>query len=161
MPQAQAVPKAASSASHLQDLILIGSERFYLHQSLRLGRAHYSYCRCPCRVAWILGKGGVSGTSSGSNGNQPLTTDQTLLERIQELPEELRRDNLDYRAEAERMMRSELEQAIVLLFAYQLLLLDRAACLRLHRENQSAILTGASVNRSAGLSVGGAGRLFI
>ena len=94
---------------------------------------------------------------------KPLTTDQTLLERIQELPEELRRDNLDYRAEAERMMRSKRfgasDRSPVCIPAIAFGSCSVSATSS--RENQSAILTGASVNRSAGLSVGGAGRLFI
>ena len=135
LPQAQAVPKAASSAESPSGFNLDWLGEGFTYTNLFAWVVLIILIiGAGAGVAWLLGKGGVGGTSSGSNGNQTLSTDQTLLERIQELPEELRRDNLDYRAEAERMMRSgALEQAIVLLFAYQLLLLDRAACLRLHR----------------------------
>lgn len=135
LPQARAVPKAASSAESPPafNLDWLG-EGFTYTNLFAWVVLIILVVGAGAGVAWLLGKGGVIGKGSGSDGNQKLTTDQMLLERIQELPEELRRDNLDYRAEAERMMRSgALEQAIVLLFAYQLLLLDRAACLRLHR----------------------------
>ena len=83
-------------------------------------------------VAWILGRDGVGANSS--KVDRSLASDERLLERIQHLPQELQRENLDYRAEAERMMRAgDFEQAIVLLFAYQLLILDRSACIRLNR----------------------------
>lgn len=83
-------------------------------------------------VAWILGKDGLAG--GRRKVDQSLASDERLLERVQHLPQELQRENLDYRAEAERMMQSgDFEQAIVLLFAYQLLILDRSACLRLNR----------------------------
>ena len=83
-------------------------------------------------VAWILGRDGVGANSS--KVDRSLASDERLLERIQHLPQELQRENLDYRAEAERMMQAgDFEQAIVLLFAYQLLILDRSACIRLNR----------------------------
>ena len=85
-------------------------------------------------VSWILGKGGFGGGAAGLGGVGVLSQDERLVERMQHLPEELRRENLDYRAEAERMMRlGAFDQGIILLFAYQLLLLDRSAFLRLNR----------------------------
>lgn len=85
-------------------------------------------------VAWILGRNGSSNSLSGSNSLQSLSAEKRLLERIQHLPEELRRENLDYRSEVQRLMQAGVfDQAVILLYAYQLLLLDRAACLRLTR----------------------------
>ncbi len=58
---------------------------------------------------------------------------QTAL-RIKELPAELRRDNMDLKSEALRLMNSgDLDEAVKCLFGYQLLLLDRHGFLRLSR----------------------------
>ena len=85
-------------------------------------------------VAWVLGKGSVGSSILSRKSSNALTADERLLERVQHLPEELRRENLDYRSETEKLMESgKFDQAIILLLAYQLLLLDRAACLRLSR----------------------------
>jgi len=60
--------------------------------------------------------------------------DQQTIERMKYLPAELRRSDVNLRSEAERLMTAgQLDQAIILLFAHQLLLLDRAAILRLNR----------------------------
>ena len=62
------------------------------------------------------------------------TPDEQTLERMKHLPEELRRTDVNLRSEAERLMKaSEYDQAIILLFAHQLLLLDRYGTLRLNR----------------------------
>ncbi|TWU40331.1 hypothetical protein Q31b_36790 [Novipirellula aureliae] len=60
--------------------------------------------------------------------------DQQTVERMKHLPAELRRSDVNLRSEAERLMTAgQLDQAVILLFAHQLLLLDRAAILRLNR----------------------------
>lgn len=60
--------------------------------------------------------------------------DQQTLERMQHLPSEVRRTDVNLRDEAERLMNlGRLEEAIVLLFGHQLLLLDRCGILRLAR----------------------------
>ena len=62
------------------------------------------------------------------------TPDEQTLERMKHLPEELRRTDVNLRSEAQRLMQaSEYDQAIILLFAHQLLLLDRFGALRLSR----------------------------
>ncbi len=54
--------------------------------------------------------------------------------RIKELPAELRRDNMDLKSEALRLMDAgDLDEAVKCLFGYQLLLLDRHGFLRLSR----------------------------
>lgn len=59
---------------------------------------------------------------------------EQILTRIQELPAELRRTNVDLRAEAERLMNTgNLDDAIKCLFGHQLLVLDRCGFLRLSR----------------------------
>lgn len=66
-----------------------------------------------------------------SNNEAP---DKQTLERISQLPLEVRRTDVDLRAEAERMMHAgRYDDAIMLLFGHQLLLLDRVGILRLAR----------------------------
>ena len=66
--------------------------------------------------------------------SQPGTPDQQTLDRIAELPAELRRTDVNLRSEALRLMQAgQLDQAIVLLFGHQLLMLDRAGAIRLNR----------------------------
>lgn len=61
-------------------------------------------------------------------------TDEQIMERMKHLPKELRRTDVNLRSEAERLMESgEFDQAIILLFGHQLLLLDRVGMLRLNR----------------------------
>lgn len=56
------------------------------------------------------------------------------IERIQHLPPELRRTDVNMRVEAERLMNEEqFDQAIILLFGHQLLMLDHGGYLRLAR----------------------------
>ncbi len=53
---------------------------------------------------------------------------------MKHLPAELRRTDVNLRSEAERLMREgQYDQAIILLFGHQLLLLDRFGMLRLNR----------------------------
>ncbi len=53
---------------------------------------------------------------------------------MKHLPAELRRTDVNLRSEAERLMQEgQYDQAIILLFAHQLLLLDRATLIRLNR----------------------------
>ena len=60
--------------------------------------------------------------------------DAVTLERISQLPPELRRTDVNMRTEAERLMNEgRYDLAIILLFAHQLLLLDRVGLLRLSR----------------------------
>ncbi len=60
--------------------------------------------------------------------------DEQTIERMKHLPAELRRTDVNLRSEAERLMNEgQYEQAIILLFGHQLLLLDRAGLLRLNR----------------------------
>ena len=62
------------------------------------------------------------------------TPDQQMIERMKHLPAELRRTDVNLRTEAERLMREgQYDQAIILLFGHQLLLLDRFGLLRLNR----------------------------
>lgn len=75
----------------------------------------------------MVGKGGQRALS----GRIP---DEQTLERIKHLPKELRRTDVNLRSEAQRLMKaSQYDQAIILLFAHQLLLLDRYGMLRLNR----------------------------
>ncbi len=74
----------------------------------------------------------TSSSSRSSDLNDDLAK-QTAL-RIKELPSELRRENMDLKSEAQRLMNSgDLDEAIKCLFGYQLLLLDRHGFLRLSR----------------------------
>lgn len=60
--------------------------------------------------------------------------DETLAERIEQLPEELRQQTTDLRGAAQQMMQEGyFDRAIILLFGHQLLLLDRHQLIRLSR----------------------------
>ncbi len=62
------------------------------------------------------------------------TSDEQILERMKHLPAELRRTDVNLRSEAQRLMgEGQFDQAIILLFGHQLLLLDRVGMLRLNR----------------------------
>ncbi len=68
---------------------------------------------------------------SGANGG---ATDEQLIERMKHLPAELRRTDVNLRSEAERLMgEGSFDQAIILLFGHQLLMLDHEGMLRLNR----------------------------
>jgi hypothetical protein len=87
-------------------------------------------------IAYALSKSDFD-FASGSSSKSTLPTrtpDQQTIERMKHLPAELRRSGIDFRSEAARLMEaSQFDQAIILLFAHQLLLLDRAGLLRLNR----------------------------
>jgi multisubunit Na+/H+ antiporter MnhG subunit len=76
-----------------------------------------------------------SAISSKTNfGKVPKSPNEQTLERMKHLPAELRRTDVNLRHEAERLMQSgNYDQAIILLFGHQLLLLDRIGILRLNR----------------------------
>lgn len=77
----------------------------------------------------VMRAGGTSLQKSGSEA-----VDEQTLQRIEELPAEVRVHRGNLRAEAERLMNEgRFAEAIVLLFGHQLLLLDRAGMLRLSR----------------------------
>ena len=60
--------------------------------------------------------------------------DAQLIERMKHLPAELRRTDVNLRSEAKRLMDAgQFDQAVILLFGHQLLMLDRAGLLRLTR----------------------------
>ncbi len=60
--------------------------------------------------------------------------DEQTIERMKHLPAELRRTDVNLRSEALRLMnQGQYDQAVILLFAHQLLLLDRVSILRLNR----------------------------
>lgn len=75
-----------------------------------------------------------SGASIGSRGPVQRVPDEQTVERMRHLPAELRRTDVNLRDEALRLMQqSAFDQAIILLFGHQLLLLDQAGSLRLTR----------------------------
>jgi hypothetical protein len=71
---------------------------------------------------------------SSKAGRDAALPDEQTIERMKHLPAELRRTDVNLRSEAERLMMEGLyDQAIILLFGHQLLLLDRVGMLRLNR----------------------------
>ena len=63
-----------------------------------------------------------------------VDVDEQMLERMKQLPAEVRHSDVNLRSEAERLMNlSRFDEAIVMLFGHQLLLLDRCRVLRLAR----------------------------
>jgi len=74
------------------------------------------------------------GGEARSRKKHDATPDEQTIERMKHLPAELRRTDVNLRTEAERLMNEgQFDQAIILLFAHQLLLLDRAGLIRLNR----------------------------
>ncbi len=60
--------------------------------------------------------------------------DKQMIERMKHLPAELRRTDVNLRTEAERLMKEQqYDQALILLYGHQLLMLDQAGSLRLTR----------------------------
>ena len=87
-------------------------------------------------LAWIITKAETPELVQASRrpAGQINLPSQQMAERIKQLPTELRRRDFDLRSEAERLMNSgDFDQAIVLLFGHQLLLLDHFGLLRLSR----------------------------
>lgn len=87
-------------------------------------------------LAFLFGQAepdAMSGNRSGGVAKLPGVDDQTL-ERMKHLPSEVRRTDVNLRDETERLMKlGRLDEAIVLLFGHQLLMLDRCGVLRLSR----------------------------
>ena len=96
----------------------------------------------------------------GSSSNQVIRRqtsgegpDEITLERMKHLPAELRRTDVNLRTEAERLMNEQqFDQAIILLFGHQLLMLDRAGLLRLTRgkTNGRYVRESRSADRECG-----------
>ncbi|MCG8652987.1 MAG: DUF4129 domain-containing protein [Pirellulales bacterium] len=87
------------------------------------------------------------------NDAHSKTPDEQMIERMKHLPAELRRTDVNLRTEAERLMNlGQYDQAIILLFGHQLLLLDRAGLLRLNRgkTNGKYVRQTRSVDPEAG-----------
>lgn len=87
-------------------------------------------------LAYALSKAEVDSNWNarlGGRGSSALPDEQTI-ERMKHLPAELRRTDVNLRSEAERLMgEGHYDQAIILLFGHQLLLLDQVGMLRLNR----------------------------
>jgi hypothetical protein len=72
--------------------------------------------------------------AAGRNSKRSEGPDAQTIERMKHLPAELRRSGVNLRSEAQRLMEeANFDQAIILLLAHQLLLLDRSGLLRLNR----------------------------
>lgn len=88
-------------------------------------------------IFYALSRADLQTKTGGKGSNKVLsgkTPDEQTLERMKHLPKELRRTDVNLRSEAQRLMQaSQYDQAIILLFAHQLLLLDRYGMLRLNR----------------------------
>ncbi len=87
-------------------------------------------------IMWALSKAEVEmmGETKRFGNLANETLDEQTVERMKHLPAELRRTGLNPRSEAERLMHAGLfDQAIILLFGHQLLMLDRKTHLRLNR----------------------------
>ncbi|MFK8113058.1 MAG: DUF4129 domain-containing protein [Rubripirellula sp.] len=87
-------------------------------------------------IAYTLSKAELDLTTSAraTKGNKGTLPDDQTIERMKHLPAELRRTDVNLRTEAERLMnQGEYDQALILLFGHQLLLLDRVGMMRLNR----------------------------
>jgi hypothetical protein len=73
-------------------------------------------------------------SSKKTSRDAMVDVDEQMLERMKQLPAEVRHTDVNLRSEAERLMNlSRFDEAIVMLFGHQLLLLDRCRVLRLAR----------------------------
>ena len=78
--------------------------------------------------------GGDSSARNRSNIGSGESPDEITVERMKHLPQELRRTDVNMREETQRLMQEgSFDQAIILLYGHQLLLLDREGFLRLNR----------------------------
>jgi len=87
-------------------------------------------------VLFLFGKIEPDAVATGKSKSSAslVEIDDQTLERMKHLPAEIRHTNLNLREEAERLMRAgRFDEAIVMLFGHQLLLLDRCSVLRLAR----------------------------
>ncbi|MCH1439500.1 MAG: DUF4129 domain-containing protein [Rubripirellula sp.] len=88
-------------------------------------------------IFYALSRAEMQTKKIGKGGRKALsgkTPDEQTIERMKHLPKELRRTDVNLRSEAQRLMQAaQYDQAIILLFAHQLLLLDRYGMLRLNR----------------------------
>lgn len=88
-------------------------------------------------IFYALSRAETQTKKIGKGGRKALsgkTPDEQTIERMKHLPKELRRTDVNLRSEAQRLMQAaQYDQAIILLFAHQLLLLDRYGMLRLNR----------------------------
>ncbi|NND96980.1 MAG: DUF4129 domain-containing protein [Pirellulaceae bacterium] len=76
----------------------------------------------------------LSDKKDALSGDHTKSPDEQMIERMKHLPAELRRTDVNLRTEAHRLMEAgHYDQAIILLFGHQLLMLDRAGLLRLTR----------------------------
>jgi len=89
-------------------------------------------------------------------GHAKRPTEQ-MAERIKHLPAELRRTDVNLRSEADRLMNAgHFDNAIILLFGHQLLLLDHVGMLRLSRgkTNRKYVRETASADRTSAEHLG-------
>ncbi|GAA5505324.1 DUF4129 domain-containing protein [Novipirellula caenicola] len=76
----------------------------------------------------------LSASSKTTAADEQAGPDEQMIERMKHLPAELRRTDVNLRSEAARLMSlGQFDQAVILLFAHQLLLLDRSSLIRLNR----------------------------
>ncbi|GAA4467594.1 DUF4129 domain-containing protein [Novipirellula rosea] len=76
----------------------------------------------------------LNATSKSVATDDRAGPDEQTIERMKHLPAELRRTDVNLRSEAARLMGlGQFDQAVILLFAHQLLLLDRSSLIRLNR----------------------------
>ena len=94
----------------------------------------------------------INGNGKYRSGQLSNLPDEQTIERMKHLPAELRRTDVNLRFEAERLMNEgQYDQAIILLFGHQLLLLDRIGMLRLNRgkTNRKYVRETAAVKADA------------
>ncbi|EMI18139.1 signal peptide protein [Rhodopirellula maiorica SM1] len=76
----------------------------------------------------------LNASSKSAATDEQAGPDEQTIERMKHLPAELRRTDVNLRSEAARLMSlGQYDQAVILLFAHQLLLLDRSSLIRLNR----------------------------
>lgn len=105
----------------------------------------------------------VSLSSRSGVGKTSELPDQQTIERMKHLPAELRRTDVNLRSEAQRLQgEGRYDQAIILLFGHQLLLLDQAHMLRLNRgkTNRKYVRETRAVDTGAAELLGGTVNAF-
>ncbi len=111
-------------------------------------------------LIYFLGKTEVDPKALSRSKRNKLdgSPDEQTIERMKHLPAELRRTDVNLRTEAERLMKEgQYDQAIILLFGHQLLLLDHVGMLRLNRgkTNRRYVRESRSANRDAATCLAG------
>ncbi len=140
LPKAKQVPKKAAAPAPTATTTGTGSTGWF-GTDLTLGNL-FAWMFLVAIIAGLVGtlvyalsKTDIDLTASSKSAviDERAGPDEQTIERMKHLPAELRRTDVNLRSEAARLMGlGQYDQAVILLFAHQLLLLDRSSIIRLN-----------------------------